>query len=195
MRRAQLLDAAVEAIAAIGPGATMEQLARQGGVTKPILYRHFGDRQGLIIALAERFSVSLMTEIETRCSARPTLRGLLDSTIDAYLALHRARPVALPLPPARTRPPQAGGPRSAPSSTPSPSGWRSRSATSSAPRSLDSGAAVPWAYGIVGLVHQAGDWWLDDQTMTREQLVRYLTNLLWSGLEAAANAVTRVSGT
>ena len=34
---------------------------------------------------------------------------------------------------------------------------------------LDSGAAVPWAYGIVGLVHQAGDWWLDDRTMTRER--------------------------
>jgi hypothetical protein len=56
---------------------------------------------------------------------------------------------------------------------------------------LDSGAAVPWSYGIVGLVHQAGDWWLDDQTMSREQLVRYLTNLLWNGLESSANAVVR----
>jgi hypothetical protein len=46
----------------------------------------------------------------------------------------------------------------------------------------DSGAAVPWAFGIVGLVHQAGDWWLDDQTMSRHQLVDYLTSLLWNGL-------------
>ena len=36
----------------------------------------------------------------------------------------------------------------------------------------DSDAAVPWAYGIIGLVHQAGDWWVDDQTMSRETLVR-----------------------
>ncbi len=46
----------------------------------------------------------------------------------------------------------------------------------------DSGAAVPWAYGIVGLVHQAGAWWVDDQTMTRETLVNYLVSLLWDGL-------------
>ncbi len=50
---------------------------------------------------------------------------------------------------------------------------------------LDSGAAVPWAYGIVGLVHQAGDWWVDDQTMPRETMVDYLVSLLWDGLGAA----------
>ena len=48
---------------------------------------------------------------------------------------------------------------------------------------------MPWGYGIVGLVHQAGDWWLEDRTMSREDLVGYLTNLLWSGLESAAGAV------
>jgi Tetracyclin repressor-like, C-terminal domain len=52
----------------------------------------------------------------------------------------------------------------------------------------DSGAAVPWSYGIIGLVHQAGDWWVDDQTMTRDTLVNYLVSLLWDGLNAAAEA-------
>jgi hypothetical protein len=52
----------------------------------------------------------------------------------------------------------------------------------------DSGAAVPWAYGIVGLVHQAGDWWVDDQTMSRDTLVSYLVSLLWDGLGAAQGA-------
>ena len=46
----------------------------------------------------------------------------------------------------------------------------------------DPGAALPWAYGIVGLVHQAGDWWVDDQTMTRDALVDDLVTLLWDGL-------------
>ena len=49
-RRPQLLDAAVGRDPAMGPGVTMEQLAKAGGVTKPILYRHFGDRDGLIQA-------------------------------------------------------------------------------------------------------------------------------------------------
>ena len=48
----------------------------------------------------------------------------------------------------------------------------------------DPRAALPWAYGIVGLVHQAGDWWVDDQTMTREALVDHLVSLLWDGLGA-----------
>jgi hypothetical protein len=49
----------------------------------------------------------------------------------------------------------------------------------------DSGAAVPWAYGIVGLVHQAGDWWVNDRTMSRETLVDHLVTLLWQGLAGA----------
>jgi hypothetical protein len=46
----------------------------------------------------------------------------------------------------------------------------------------DPRAALPWAYGIVGLVHQAGDWWVDDQSVTREVLVTDLVDLLWHGL-------------
>ena len=49
----------------------------------------------------------------------------------------------------------------------------------------DPRAAVPWAYGIVGLVHQAGDWWVDDHSITREALVDDLVTLLWDGLGAA----------
>jgi len=194
VRRAQLLDAAVEAIAAVGPGATMEQLARQAGVTKPILYRHFGDRQGLIIALAERFSASLMAEIDTALLGESDSRGLLDSTIDAYLRFIEREPSLYRF--LLQNPATAGG---LPQISPLVDAIAKRVAVTIGDQlragNLDSGAAVPWAYGIVGLVHQAGDWWLDDQTMTREQLVRYLTNLLWNGLEAAANAVSRVPGT
>ena len=47
---------------------------------------------------------------------------------------------------------------------------------------LDSGAAEPWAHGIVGLVHAAGDWWIDRRSMPRARLVEYVTSLLWSGM-------------
>jgi hypothetical protein len=49
-------------------------------------------------------------------------------------------------------------------------------------RGLDSGAAEPWSYAIVGAVHLAGDWWLDRKTMPRETLVEYLTTLVWDGM-------------
>jgi hypothetical protein len=52
----------------------------------------------------------------------------------------------------------------------------------------DSGAAEPWAYGIVGMVHLAGDWWVNRRTMSREHLVGYLVSLLWDGLGSVAPA-------
>src|SRR5437763_93256 len=49
-----------------------------------------------------------------------------------------------------------------------------------------SGAAEPWAFGIVGMVHLAGDWWLERRSMPRARLVDYLTALVWNGMGASA---------
>ena len=45
----------------------------------------------------------------------------------------------------------------------------------------DSGAAEPWAWGIVGMVHLSGDWWVRNRTLSRDALVTYLVDLLWNG--------------
>ena len=182
-RRTQLLESAVEAIRALGPGATMEQLAKAGGVTKPILYRHFRDRDGLITALAERFGADLLESVQApllRAAEDP--RNLLESTIDSYIGFIERDPNLYRFL-SRHVPDRGEG---APSISALVEGI-ARSVAVVMGEQLraagrDSGAAVPWAFGIVGLVHQAGDWWLDDQTMSRKQLVEYLTSLLWDGL-------------
>src|SRR5205085_6727594 len=46
---------------------------------------------------------------------------------------------------------------------------------------VDSGPAEPWAFGIVGMVELAGDWWMSNRTMPRARLVEYLSELLWRG--------------
>ena len=195
-RRQQLLDDAVEAIRELGPGATMEQLARRGGVTKPILYRHFRDRDGLITAIADRFSAELLDEIQSALHVSQEPRELLDQTIDAYLRFIEREPSLY-----RFLIQQVGSSGSAGSLQISPLidaiarevavviGEQLRSV------GLDSGGAVPWAYGIVGLVHQAGDWWLDDRTMPRARLTGYLATLLWEGLSAPATAAGRPPAT
>jgi AcrR family transcriptional regulator len=187
-RRGQLLDAAVGAIRDIGPGATMEQLAKAGGVTKPILYRHFGDRDGLIRAIAQRFSTDLLTSVTTPLTADTEARDLLHSTVDSYVAFIERDPNLYRFM-MRQSPERTEGLESMGSlidliarQVAQVAGERLREA------GRDSGAAVPWAYGIIGLVHQAGDWWVDDQTMSRETLVHYLVSLLWDGLNAAAEA-------
>ena len=186
-RRGQLLDAAVDAIREIGPGVTMEQLAKAGGVTKPILYRHFGDRDGLIEAIAKRFSTDLLVSVTTPLSADSDARDLLRSTVDSYVGFIERDPnlyrFMVQHPPERIE----GATMSSlvdliARQVAQVAGERLRAA------GRDSGAAVPWAYGIVGLVHQAGNWWVDDQTMSRDTLVSYLVSLLWDGLNAAQGA-------
>ena len=48
-----LLQAAQRAIHRSGPDVSMDQIAAEAGITKPILYRHFGDRRGLARALRD----------------------------------------------------------------------------------------------------------------------------------------------
>jgi AcrR family transcriptional regulator len=183
-RRMELLDAAVRAIREHGPRATMEQLSAAGGVTKPILYRHFGDRDGLIRAIGQRFAAELLDSVQSSLVTDATPRGLLSSTVDAYLAFLERDPnlyrfLIQPSTSAAFMENDDGGSLidEVARRVASVIGEQLRSA------GLDSGPAEPWAYGIVGMVHLAGDWWLDHRTMPRERLTGYVADLLWRGFE------------
>ena len=53
--RAALLDAATEEIDAVGPAAmSLRRVATRAGVTHPAVAHHFGDKTGLLTALASR---------------------------------------------------------------------------------------------------------------------------------------------
>ncbi|NJQ07814.1 TetR/AcrR family transcriptional regulator [Streptomyces lonarensis] len=70
-RRAQLLDAARELIRDAGTDEfTLARLAERAGVTKPLVYDHFGDRSGVLAELYRAFE-------ERR---RETLSRVLDDT-------------------------------------------------------------------------------------------------------------------
>jgi AcrR family transcriptional regulator len=191
-RREALLDAAVEVIRRDGPGASMEAMAVQAGVTKPILYRHFGDRDGLVEALGERFFTELSDRLGGALGVRREPRALLHDGIDAYVSFIEAEPAMYRFLM------QQGGQRGGEPITALAHQMGRRIAAvlhdQLAAAGLDTGASEPWAYGIVGMVHLAGDWWVDRQTMARERLVGYLTDLLWSGLAGGAAALGRAAG-
>jgi AcrR family transcriptional regulator len=160
----------------------MEQIARAGGVTKPILYRHFGDRDGLIDAVAERFSTDLLSSVTGPLATDVPAVVLLRATVDSYVGFIERETNLYRF--MVQHAPERGG---------SANGMRSlidriaqQVAVVAADRLRSAGrdprAAVPWAYGIVGLVHQAGDWWVDDQAISRDALVSDLVSLLWDGL-------------
>ena len=81
--RELLLDAAERVIARDGAGASIEAIAAEAGVTKPIVYARVGARAELCEALAERFTDRLTK------SARDRVKSLEPSR-DALVQLFRA---------------------------------------------------------------------------------------------------------
>jgi AcrR family transcriptional regulator len=163
----------------------MDVIAAEAGVTKPILYRHFGDRVGLAAALAEQFGSALVAELDDALARDLPPEQLLRATIDAYLAFVERDPHLYSF--------LVGG-LGAPVATEVANGLvaqvgqRVALVLGEQLRSLgiDSGPAELWAFGIVGMVHLAGDWWLERRTMTRARLVDDITALLWTGLGGLA---------
>jgi AcrR family transcriptional regulator len=176
-RRDDLLDASVALIRSDGPFVSMEQIAAACGVTKPILYRHFGDRDGIVMALAERFVARLEGLLAPALTSDAPAEDLLRRTIDAYLRLVESDTNLY-----RFLSAHAGADRRDLLAALVAEGVSVALAQRLADAGEDPLRARPWAYGLVGMVHFAGDWWADDRTLTREGLVDQLMALAWNGL-------------
>ena len=174
-RREALLDAADRIVQRDGPTATMASIAAEAGITKPILYRHFGDKGGLHAALADRYTRALLRDLRLALEAGTGRRDRVERTVGAYLAAIEREPQVyrfLVL-----------------SDEAAQSSSQVRSFTSGLAALLATGMAAElgvgpvraavWAHGVVGMVQAAGDWWLDSPGVTRGELVTELTDLLF----------------
>ena len=162
----------------------MASIAAEASITKPILYRHFGDKHGLYAALAERHTDRLLLELTAALSAGRSPRDRVQRTVDAYLQAIESEPQVYHfLVQSIEAAPVQGQVR----------GFVRRLQEQlgigiAAELGLPSGdvRAAVWAAGIVGMVQAAGDWWLENQSVTRADLTAQLTDLLWGAYGAAA---------
>lgn len=69
----QIIEAAVRAVRRLGPGVTMDDIAAEAGVTKPIIYREIGDKSAVAEAVAEY--TSLQIEERTRRVLTASITG------------------------------------------------------------------------------------------------------------------------
>lgn len=181
-RRAQLTAAAIEAIRAQGPDLGMEAIAAHAGVSKPVLYRYFADKSELWQAVGQETAAGLLAAIGPAVSAVRAERDVVAAAIDAYLAYiegdpHVYRFVVHPSGIERSSDVVGDVIDTVSSGLARILGDRLRAA------GLDSGAALPWAYGIVGYVQTVGDWWLrTQQPISRPALSDYLATFLWGGI-------------
>src|SRR3954471_24515283 len=85
-RRAPLLAAADRVVQRDGSAASMNVIAAEAGIPKPILYRPSGDRGGLYRALAERHTDLVLERLRGALMTRGGLRARTRAPVDAYLA-------------------------------------------------------------------------------------------------------------
>src|SRR3954463_13967898 len=91
-RHGQLLEAADRVVRREGSAASMNLIAAEAGITKPILYRHFGDKGGLYRAPAARHPARLLVRLRAALTPRGGLTARTRATVDAYLAAVEEQP-------------------------------------------------------------------------------------------------------
>jgi AcrR family transcriptional regulator len=194
-RRRELLEAADRVVLRDGPQASMNAIAAEAGITKPILYRHFGDKGGLYAALAKRHTDALLDSLRAALDAPTDRRDRVEATLDTYLAAIEARPQVYRFLMHPAEGSQTGDPGfdAGKHSVPLLRRMGEELATVIEER-LDLGPdgqrlARVWGHGIVGMMHAAGDWWLGERPCSRAELVRSLADLLWGRLAAAGDKV------
>jgi AcrR family transcriptional regulator len=186
-RRQELLDAATAAIRRDGADVSMDDIAAEAGITKPILYSHFGDKAGLADALGERFSGELVALFAQVWAETDEPRDRVARSIDAWVGFIESDAHIYAF---LSDGSFGAGRRLDERRLVAELGKQVARALGEWLRSqgADSGPAEPWAFGVLGMVHVSTEWWLERRTLSRKDLVEYLTTLLWSGLEAHAAA-------
>ncbi|MEV6960654.1 TetR family transcriptional regulator [Streptomyces sp. NPDC051207] len=192
-RRRELLEAADRVVLRDGPQASMNAIAAEAGITKPILYRHFGDKGGLYAALAKRHTDALLDSLRAALDAPAERRKRVESTLDTYLAAIEARPQVYRFLMHPAEGSQAGEPNFDLGRNAAPVLRRMGEELARViEERVDLGPgseqlARVWGHGIVGMMHAAGDWWLGERPCSRAELVTCLADLLWGRLAAAGD--------
>ena len=86
-RREQLLDVAMTAFAATGyHGTSMNDVAREAGVTKPVLYQHFASKRDLYIELVDDVASRLANDVVGAADAADTAVERTVNALTAYFS-------------------------------------------------------------------------------------------------------------
>jgi AcrR family transcriptional regulator len=191
-RREQLIDVSRALFASRGfEGTSVEEIATRAQVSKPVVYEHFGGKEGLYAVVVDREVRTLLDGIRGSLTsgrqrelieqAALALLDYIEHNTDGFRILARD------------------------SSVGSTSGSFATILSDIASqvegilsdefkrRGLDPKTAPMYAQMLVGMVALTGQWWLDARRPKRPEVAAHLVNLAWnglSGLEAKPRLVT-----
>jgi AcrR family transcriptional regulator len=181
-RREQLLDIGRRLFAERGfEGTSVEEIASHAQVSKPVVYEHFGGKEGLYAVVVDReirilldaITASLSTAAHPRIlleQAALALLGYIETSTDGFRILVRDSPVA-----------QSTGTFASLISDVA-SQVEYLLADEFRRRNLDPKTAPLYAQMLVGMVALTGQYWLDHRHAKRAEVAAHLVNLAWNGL-------------
>ena len=183
-RREQLLDVGRALFAARGyDGTSVEEVALRAGVSKPVVYEHFGGKEGLYAVVVDREVQRLLADFTGALSADSPKRLLEQATLalltyvedhaDGFRILVRESPAQLA---------DSGGFATIISDVASQ--VEHILAAEFAARGFRTTLAGLYSQALVGQVALVGQWWLDQQESSRDEVAAHLVNLAWNGLSA-----------
>jgi AcrR family transcriptional regulator len=181
-RREQLVEVARIVFAEKGFEPTsVEEIAARAQVSKPVVYEHFGGKEGIYAVVVDREVKELSGRLSAALSVRDHPKRIVERTAlalldyieeadDGFRILVRDSPVA-----------QATGPFN------SMLGDVARNVEALLraqfeQHGLDPSTATLYAQMLVGMIAFTGQWWLEERQPDKATVAAHLTNLGWNGL-------------
>lgn len=183
-RREQLVGVAKALFAEKGfEGTSVEEIALRADVSKPVVYEHFGGKEGLYAVIVDREVEALLGALTGALSSRAhprqlveraalALLGYIEDSPDGFRILVRDSPVA-----------QASGTFSSLLGDVS-SQVEGLLGDQFSRRGLDPFVAPFYAQMLVGQVALAGQHWAEVREPSKQVVAAHLVNLAWNGLGA-----------
>jgi AcrR family transcriptional regulator len=181
-RRAELVEAAVAAIDEHGPTASIAQIAESAGVSKPVLYRYFSDKDDLYRAVGHWGADQVVQAVVPTMASKRPVRERVERATTLYLTLISRHPNVffLLVDHPNNQDPFADGKEMIAAA------FARTLNDGLSELGVDASGAEPWAYGVLGFGLSTGEWWLRRQTMSRAAVSRHLSSFIWNAFEGIA---------
>ncbi len=174
VRREQIVDAAARVLEGHDPAeVTFEAIADEAGVSRALVYKHFGDRGGLLAAVYMRNVERLGDELRAAVEDLRDPSELVREFVRCYLRFAFSNS-------ATWRLLQLAGTVHHPAVQRARREWMERLAAMVG----GSSEARIVAYGVVGLMEAATLDWLDTEDVDSTRLATVLSDFLWGGMSA-----------
>jgi AcrR family transcriptional regulator len=185
-RREQLIDVARALFAERGlEGTSVEEIAAHAGVSKPVIYEHFGGKEGLYAVVVDREVRALHDSIRAAITTPDTNpRALIELGTMALLDYIDDNPNGFRILSRDSSATSADGSFATILSDVA-SRVEDLLGDEFTKRGFDPNTAPLYSQMLVGLVALAGQWWMDsreEHDMTKPVVAAHLVNLAWYGM-------------